>query len=66
MLGTEIAAQSSPVPPSAAHRRHVVHRFLPPFTVLAATLILVASKLAYDHVERGASLLTAFTRRAPH
>ena len=34
--------------------------------VLAATLILVASKLAYDHVERGASLLTAFTRRAPH
>ena len=34
MLGTEIAAQSSPVPPSAAHRRHVVHRFLPPFTPL--------------------------------
>ena len=34
--------------------------------VLAATLILVASKLAYDHVERGSSLLTAFTRRAPH
>lgn len=35
MLGTEIAAQSSPVPPSAAHRRHVVHRFLPPFTTQA-------------------------------
>jgi hypothetical protein len=34
--------------------------------VLAATLILVASKLAYDHAERSSSLLTAFTRRAPH
>jgi hypothetical protein len=34
--------------------------------LLAATLIVVASKLAYDHVEQGASVLTAFTRRAPH
>jgi len=33
--------------------------------LLAATLILVASKLAYDHVENSASLLTAFTRRVP-
>jgi len=31
--------------------------------LLAATLILVAGKLAYDHVESSASLLTAFTRR---
>jgi uncharacterized membrane protein YfcA len=34
--------------------------------LLAATLILVASKLAYDHIESSSSLLTAFTRSAPH
>ena len=34
--------------------------------VLAATLIFVAGKLAFDHIERSSSLLTAFTRRAPH
>ena len=34
--------------------------------LLAATLIVVAGKLIYDHVEAGSSLLTAFTRRAPH
>jgi uncharacterized protein len=34
--------------------------------VLAATLIVVASKLAYDHVESSPSLLTAFTRRGAH
>ena len=33
--------------------------------LLAATLILVAGKLAYDHVESSTSLLTAFTKRAP-
>jgi len=33
--------------------------------LLAATLILVASKLAYDHVENSGSLLTAFTRHVP-
>ncbi|HVV61267.1 MAG TPA: sulfite exporter TauE/SafE family protein [Pseudolabrys sp.] len=33
--------------------------------LLAATLILVAGKLAYDHLENSTSLLTAFTRRAP-
>jgi hypothetical protein len=27
MLGTEVAAQSSPAPPSAANRRHVLHGF---------------------------------------
>jgi Sulfite exporter TauE/SafE len=34
--------------------------------LLAATLILVAGKLAYDHIESSSSLLTAFTRSAPH
>jgi hypothetical protein len=34
--------------------------------LLAATLIVVAGKLAYDHAESSSSLLTAFTRRAPH
>jgi uncharacterized protein len=34
--------------------------------VLAATLIVVASKLAYDHIGSGSSPITAFTRRAPH
>jgi len=33
---------------------------------LAATLILVAGKLAYDYIESSSSLLTAFTRSAPH
>ena len=33
--------------------------------LLAATLILVAAKLAYDHIESSSSLLTAFTRSAP-
>ena len=33
--------------------------------VLAATLIVVASKLAYDHVGSGHSQITAFTRYAP-
>jgi len=34
--------------------------------ILATTLIVVAGKLAHDHVERGWSLITAFTRQAPH
>ena len=34
--------------------------------LLAATLIVVAGKLLYDHVERGSSALTAFTPHAPH
>jgi uncharacterized membrane protein YfcA len=34
--------------------------------VLAATLIVVAGKLLYGQSESGSSLLTAFTRRAPH
>jgi len=34
--------------------------------ILAVTLIVVASKLAQDHVGRGWSLITAFTRQAPH
>jgi len=34
--------------------------------LLAAILILVAGKLAYDHIESSSSLLTAFTRSAPH
>ncbi len=34
--------------------------------LLAATLVVVASKLLYDHVESSASVVTAFTRRAPH
>ncbi|HET7849750.1 MAG TPA: sulfite exporter TauE/SafE family protein [Pseudolabrys sp.] len=32
--------------------------------ILAVTLILVASKLAYDHVDNSTSLLTAFSKRA--
>ena len=34
--------------------------------LLAATLIVVAGKLLYDHVERSSSTFTAFTRQAPH
>jgi hypothetical protein len=34
--------------------------------LLAATLIVVAGKLLYDHVERSSSMFTAFTRHAPH
>ncbi len=34
--------------------------------LLAAVLVVVAGKLLYDHLESGASTLTAFTRRAPH
>jgi uncharacterized protein len=34
--------------------------------LLAATLIVVASKLLYDHVESSSSMLTAFTRHAPN
>jgi uncharacterized membrane protein YfcA len=34
--------------------------------LLAATLIIVAGKLLYDHVERSSSTFTAFTRQAPH
>ena len=34
--------------------------------LLAATLIVVAGKLVYDHVESSSSMLTAFTRRAPN
>jgi uncharacterized protein len=34
--------------------------------LLAATLIVVSSKLLYDHLENGSLALTAFTRRAPH
>jgi len=34
--------------------------------LLAVTLIVVATKLAQDHIERGSSLLTVFTRGAPH
>jgi len=34
--------------------------------LLAATLIVVAGKLIYDHVESSSLMLTAFTRRAPH
>jgi hypothetical protein len=33
---------------------------------LAATLIVVAGKLLYDHVERNSSTFTAFTRHAPN
>ena len=33
--------------------------------LLAAILILVAGKLAYNHIESSSSLLTAFTRSAP-
>ena len=34
--------------------------------LLAATLIVVAGRLVYDQVETNSSILTAFTRRAPH
>jgi uncharacterized membrane protein YfcA len=34
--------------------------------LLAATLIIVAGKLLYDHVELSSSPFTAFTRQAPH
>jgi len=34
--------------------------------LLAVTLIVVAGKLLYDHVESSSSILTAFTRHAPH
>jgi len=34
--------------------------------VLAATLILVAGKLASDHIVAGSQLITAFTHRAPN
>lgn len=34
--------------------------------LLAATLIVVSSKLLYDHLDNGSLTLTAFTRRAPH
>jgi uncharacterized membrane protein YfcA len=34
--------------------------------LLAATLIIVAGKLLYDHVEHSSSTFTAFTPQAPH
>jgi uncharacterized membrane protein YfcA len=34
--------------------------------LLAGVLMLVAGKLVYDHVEHESTLLTAFTRHAPH
>ena len=34
--------------------------------VLATTLFVVASRLAYEHATAASSILTAFTRRAPH
>ena len=34
--------------------------------LLAATLIVVAGKLLYDHFENTLSLITAFARRSPH
>jgi uncharacterized protein len=34
--------------------------------LLAATLIVVAGKLLYDHVERSSSTFTAFTQHAPN
>jgi len=33
---------------------------------LAGTLIVVAGKLLYDHVQLSSSILTAFTRHAPN
>jgi uncharacterized membrane protein YfcA len=33
--------------------------------LLAATLVVVAGKLAYDHIESGLTLVSAFTRHAP-
>ena len=32
--------------------------------ILAATLFVVASKIAYDHITTASSIFTAFTRRA--
>jgi hypothetical protein len=32
--------------------------------VLAATLFVVASRIAYDHATEASSIFTAFTRRA--
>ena len=34
--------------------------------LLAATLMAVASKLLYDHLEISSSMFTSFTRQAPH
>ncbi len=34
--------------------------------VLATTLVIVAGRLLYDHVENSALMVSAFTRRAPH
>jgi len=34
--------------------------------LLAATLIVVAGRLLYDHVELNSSTFTAFTRQTPH
>jgi uncharacterized membrane protein YfcA len=34
--------------------------------LLAAPLVVVAGKLAYDHIESGSTLVVAFTRQAPH
>jgi len=34
--------------------------------VLATTLFVVATRIAYEHVTAASSILTAFTRRAPH
>jgi uncharacterized membrane protein YfcA len=34
--------------------------------LLAAPLVVVAGKRAYDHIESGSTLVTAFTRHAPH
>jgi uncharacterized membrane protein YfcA len=34
--------------------------------VLATTLLVVASRMAYEHATDASSILTAFTRRAPH
>ena len=34
--------------------------------VLATTLLVVASRMAYEHATTASSILTAFTRRLPH
>jgi hypothetical protein len=34
--------------------------------VLATTLLVVASRMAYEHATTASSILTAFTRRPPH
>jgi hypothetical protein len=34
--------------------------------LLAATRVVVAGKLAYDHIENGSTLVTAFTHRTPN